>query len=91
MRALLAMLLAAMLGGCLHEPESAKLVEVAQATPAAPPPKMVYSKPGGTNEEFRRTRAHCLVQAELGPPESWVVIYTSCLRAEGWVRVPQNR
>src|SRR5260221_1674475 len=30
-----------------------------------PPPKQVYYKDGATNEEFQRTRARCLMQAEM--------------------------
>jgi hypothetical protein len=61
MRIAIVVALAASLAGCAHE-------EPAPITPvvAKPAPKLVYSKPGGTAEEFARTRAGCRVQADIG-------------------------
>jgi hypothetical protein len=48
----------------------------------------VWNKPGGTDEEFRRTRARCMAQAEVvGGGNESAVLY--CLRQEGWTpRLP---
>jgi len=63
-------------------------------------PKQVYRKDGATNEEFQRTRARCLMQAEIAESASndpngwsragtWMMVYRTCMRAEGWVLVKQ--
>jgi hypothetical protein len=62
---------------------------------------MVYRKVGATQEEFERTRARCLAQAETAKAAStdsnqwarlgtWTSVYRNCMRAEGWVLVPEG-
>jgi len=63
----------------------------------APPPKEVYYKRGASNEEFERTRARCLMQAEIARSNSnepallkvgtLFTVFRACMRAEGWVLV----
>jgi len=64
-------------------------------------PKTVYYKAGATQEEFERTRARCLAQAESAKAAStdpdewarlgtWMAIYRNCMRADGWMLVPEG-
>jgi hypothetical protein len=57
-----------------------------------PPPRKtqpVYQKPGATDEEFQRTKARCLVQSGIGGANFNPLSYRLCMRAEGWILVPQ--
>jgi hypothetical protein len=92
MRIVIVIALGASLAGCAHE-------EPAPITPVVakpPPPKLVYNKPGATTEEFERTRAGCRVQADIGggglfgdTPWTALSIQRNCMRAAGWVLVPE--
>ena len=72
----------------------------AAASPLPPEPRKVWSKEGAwTNEEFQRTRARCIMYAATnqarnawGGPfgNSWALLATACMRAEGWVLVPEK-
>ena len=57
--------------------------------------KQVYQKQGATNEEFQRTKAHCLMQAEIAESGSrdpnswsrlgtWTVVFRSCMKGGFW-------
>jgi hypothetical protein len=76
-------------------------VSAASTASAAPTPKMVYYKTGATQEEFERTRARCLAQAETAKAAStdpnpwarlatWMAVNRNCMRADGWVLVPER-
>ena len=86
---------AVLLAGCVSAPPPAPA-----ASPPPPEPKKGWSKEGAwTNEEFQRTRARCIMYAETnqarnawGGPfgNSWALLATACMRAEGWVLVPEK-
>jgi hypothetical protein len=69
--------------GCSHEEQ----VPIKPAVAAPLGAGEVWNKPGGTDEEFRRTRARCMAQAEVaGGGNEFAVLY--CLRQEGWTPRP---
>jgi hypothetical protein len=61
-------------------------------------PAKVYFKPGASSEEFQRTRARCLVQAQTAEAGSqraydfmtFTIVFEGCMRAEGWVLVDKK-
>lgn len=80
---------ALLLSGCAGR--SPTLQPVAQPAPTASPPlQRKYYKEGANDEEFQRTRARCLMNAEAaagapGDEGRWMLIVASCMRSEGWV------
>jgi hypothetical protein len=61
------------------------------ATPVAEPAvEKVWYKSGATNEEFERTKARCMLQANLGSLY-FAANFTLCMRAEGWTLGPRVR
>lgn len=89
-RAPLVAFLAITAAACTHEAP-------APVVAPPPPPKMVWSKPGATNEEFQRASAGCLMRAEIAESQStdpnplarsgtFALVFPTCMRAEGWVR-----
>ena len=94
-RTLIIITAAILLAGCAQPPP----VAVAAPSPK-PEPKMAWDKPGASNEEFERTKARCIMYAETnqmrnawGGPfgHSRLILFTNCMRAEGWVLVPEKR
>ena len=86
------------LAGCMHDQEA---VAVGPVTPPPPPVEKVYFKRGASNEDFQRARANCLMRAEIAESGStdpngfartatWITVFTTCMRADGWVRVPKR-
>jgi hypothetical protein len=75
-----------LLAGCAQPPPP----QVA-GPPPKPEPKMVWHKDGAwTQEEFQRTKARCIMLAEMNDPYKFVIIAETCMRSEGWVRVPEQ-
>lgn len=97
MTRLLVIPLALALVGCAHRAPAPAAPELS-APPAPAPRPLVYTKPGATHEEFLRTKARCLAQAETAKAASteeswarvgtWIVVYRNCMRADGWALVP---
>jgi hypothetical protein len=58
--------------------------------PPPPKPQPVYQKAGATNEEFQRTKARCLLESGMGGADFNPLALRLCMRAEGWVLVPQQ-
>ena len=84
------------LAGCAQR---AEIASPAAPPPPPPAPKKVWFKAGSSNEEFARTKARCIAQAETASAASpdpmtgaghWMVIFPSCMRAEGWVLVNEH-
>jgi hypothetical protein len=87
---------AALLAGFAHDQPP----PITAAAPRPPPKPSVYYKEGASNEHFQRARAGCLGRAEIaesgstdpnpfGRVATWMMVYRTCMRADGWVLVPQ--
>lgn len=68
--------------------------------PYSPPKPPAYFKQGATNEEFQRTKAGCMMKAEIAESSSTdpnqlaksvtnMLVFGNCMRADGWVLMQQ--
>jgi hypothetical protein len=57
--------------------------------PPKPAVEKVWSKPGASNEEFARTKARCLLQADIDSPH-FAYKAVLCMRPEGWTLGPRR-
>jgi hypothetical protein len=82
---------AIVLSACAHTeppPTAVASDNIPPPAPPPPPPKKQWYKQGATAEEFQRTRARCIMNAESAASTldtRWGVIFLSCMRSEGWV------
>jgi hypothetical protein len=80
---------ASVLSACGHtQPPPTAPAPINTSPPPPPPPPKHWYKQGASTEEFQRTRARCIMNAEMsdgGDAGRWTVIFATCMRAEGWV------
>jgi hypothetical protein len=84
-----------MLSGCATDEPP-----VTYQQPSPPPKPPLYRKDGASTEEFQRTKAGCLVKAQIAESSStdpeplvkmvtYMSVFRNCMRAEGWVLTRQ--
>jgi hypothetical protein len=53
-----------------------------------------WYRQGANKVEFERTKAECQsrqLEAAIAPPLAWLPIFDLCVRANGWVQIPNAR